>query len=126
MDVANMSLLMSFTHKTKLTSMSLSHLWVGFVNIYWPNGGCTLLNTELGVAVTVNFFTDRDGGPVIIGLDGSNVTTVDSLETTIVSTGGCTPISWSSENLPFGSHTVAAYISPNRTKSMRMVVHNFV
>jgi hypothetical protein len=86
-----------------------------------------LLNTNAGTAVTINLLADGVGGPIVIGLDGSNMTAVNTLNASLALVEGCTPVSWSSGNLPFGSHTVAAYLLPDASNIFNAIdVHNFV
>lgn len=84
-----------------------------------------LLNIEVGTAVTVNFLADAIGGPLIIGLDGSNITTVNTYNASTVLPSDCIPVSWSSGNLQYGTHAVAANVAPS-INGTNMDLHNFV
>ncbi len=79
------------------------------------------LTARAGTAVTVNFIADGHAGLAQIALDGLNITAVDTHNISARDTRDCTPVSWSSGNLPSGGHTVALY--PLKAS---MDVHNFV
>ena len=78
--------------------------------------------------MTVNFLADGVGGSIVIGLDGSNITKINTFNASLILVEGCTPVPCqSSGNLPFGNHTVAAYLLPNDSNIFNAVdVHNFV
>lgn len=79
------------------------------------------LTTRAGTAVTVNFIADTSAGLTQIALDGLNITTVDTHNASAHDTRDCTPVSWSSGNLPSGHHTIALY-----PLTASIDVHNFM